>query len=159
MRGFRIYQRFVEIYLDNGSPLRLFFERDSGKVYCRDKIGSIANIKHTGIFIGSDSHGISYFMHNHVDDSHPTIVTLQEFSKGNTIHLYKVPTIDARTVIENGLNEVIKGERYNALDYNCQSFVNIVCEGMRKSEDVAKLTSQMFVWALIIVGGVAAFRN
>jgi hypothetical protein len=159
MKNFYVYQNCVDIVRTDGAILRIFFNENSGKAYFRYKIGSLSKVKHTGIFIGTDVRGNSYFMHNHHQTGRLAIVLQQEFSKNRELFLFKIPEMEVAAVIENGLKEVARGERYDVLNYNCQTFVNVAFIRVRKSEDVSRIVGQIFFWTILVVGTVAIVKS
>ena len=159
MKKFYLTNSFVRIHLEDGRIQVIYFNQDSGKVYYRLKIDTISEVKHTGIYLGVDDYGNHYFIHNHYHVGRPCVVSLQDFSKGHTIHEYvHTPTNAPLTIIQKGLEEVVRGELYHSINYNCQTLINIACINKRKSEDVDKWISRVFVGGLIVLG-IAAFSG
>ena len=159
MKQFYLYKTYVDIIQLDGSTLKIFFNENSGKVFFRYKIGSLLKVKHTGIFIGVDILGNGYFMHNHYINGRPTIVTQIEFAKGQQLFISSSPSINYYQIIENGMNEIIRGESYNSVDYNCQTFVNTVCNHVRKSEDVERIAEGVFFSLVAAITVVAVIKS
>lgn len=159
MKKFYLTNSFVRIHLEDGRIQVIYFNQDSGKVYYRLKIDTISEVKHTGIYLGTDDYGTHYFIHNHYHVGRPCVVTAKDFSKGHQIHEYSHTSLnDSLTVIQKGLEEVIRGETYHSVSYNCQTLINLACNNKRQSEDVDKWVGRL-VFAGLIALGVAAFSG
>jgi len=147
----------VDVYLDNGQTLTIFFNENSGKAFYRYKIDTISNVKHPGIFIGIDARGVGYFIHNHYQVGRACLVQKQDFDLGKPIHHYSEKCSNApRTVIGKAFQHVMRGESYHFISYNCQTMVNDACSNQRKSQDVEKWAGGLAVTALaaIFLGAV-----
>lgn len=158
MKNYTLYQNCVDIIESNGTTKRIYFNENSGKVYFRDKIGSLIGIKHPGIFLGVDSYGTEYFLHNHYQFGTACLVTGNEFKQGMPIGLYKLKyTNPPLRVIQIALDELKRKERYHVVNYNCQDYVNLATNNQRKSESIEKIASNLFVGTLLFVGLSIAF--
>lgn len=153
MKNYKLNQNCVDIIENNGTIKRIFFNINSGKVYFRYKIGSILGIKHPGIFLGVDVHGVEYFLHNHYLLGTATLVTGDDFRQGMPIHLYELKyTNPPLTVIKIGLNEAIRKEPYHVINYNCQDYVNLASNNQRKSESIEKISTNVLIGAMFFIG-------
>lgn len=153
MKNYKLYQNYVDIVENNGTFKRIFFNENSGKVYFRNKIGSLIGIKHPGIFLGVDLYGTEYFLHNHYQLGTACLVTGDDFKQGMLIGLYELKyTNPPSRVIEIALNEAIRKEKYHVVNYNCQDYVNLATNNQRKSESIQKITSNLFFGTLLFVG-------
>ncbi|MBL7821229.1 MAG: hypothetical protein JNL65_11490 [Saprospiraceae bacterium] len=140
MKYFNLHQNCVEIVQDEGSIFTIYFNERSGKVYFRYKIEAIYKIKHPGIYLGTDKFGNGYFLHNHPHYGKAHIVSEKEFSKDSQIYFYSEKcSNNPIEVIEIGLNEVLRGECYKPITWNCQTYANTACHNQRSSEDVGKV--------------------
>ncbi|MCC6721483.1 MAG: hypothetical protein IT243_04720 [Bacteroidia bacterium] len=158
MRNFYLYNNRVEIVKNDGSVFTIYFNGNSGKVYFRYKIGTFSNVKHSGIFLGVDTWGTGYFLHNHYHFGKAHITTETEFKKGQPIHIYNEMCSNAPLkVIEIGLNEILRGESYKPITYNCQTYTNTACHNKRKSYDAEKWLGGIALASLafIFIGAVA----
>ncbi len=156
MRNFYLYNNRVEIIKNDGSIFTIYFNENSGKVYFRYKIGTISKVKHPGVFLGVDAWGNGYFLHNHYHYGKAHITTETEFKKGMPIYNEKCSNAPLR-VIEIGLNEMLRGETYKPITYNCQTYTNTACHSQRKSEDAEKWAGRIFVGSLVLLGLGLAF--
>lgn len=158
MRTYELHNNRVEIVNNNGSVFTIYFNENSGKVYFRYKIGTVSQIKHPGIFLGVDANGIGYFLHNHYHYGKAHITTEKEFAQGMPLYIYneKCSNTPLR-VIEIGLNEMLRGENYKPVSYNCQTFTNSACHNTRKSEDADKWIGRVLVGSLLFLGLTAVF--
>lgn len=153
MRNFYLYNNRVEIVKNDGSIFTIYFNENSGKVYFRYKIGTISKIKHPGIFLGVDTWGNGYFLHNHYHYGKAVIVTEREFTQNKPIYIYNEKCSNSPLkVIEIGLNEMLRGESYKPITYNCQTYTNTACHNQRKSEDAEKWIGRVFLGSLALLG-------
>ena len=153
MRHFTLYQNGVDIIQNDGTVIRILFDTNSGKVYWRYKIPNLVGTKHSGIYLGTDLHGIEYFLHNHYHVGNACLVTAKEFSEGLTLAIYDEKcTNPPLTVIQIGLNKAMKKESYHVLNYNCQGYTNEACHNHRVSEDVGKWKERLFFGSLFVFG-------
>ncbi len=153
MRSFYLTNDTLFIYMTNGSTLVIFLNENSGKVYYRFKIDTVSQVRHTGIYLGADGLGTQYVMHNHYENGRPCIVSLKGFTKGKDFYEYSINRLNSSLqVVEIGLNEILRGERYDSVNYNCQTFVNIACINKRKSDDVDKWIGRIVVGSLLFFG-------
>lgn len=158
MRTYELHNNRVEIVNNNGSVFTIYFNENSGKVYFRYKIGTVSQIKHPGIFLGVDANGIGYFLHNHYHYGKAHITTEKEFAQGMPLYIYnKKCSNTPLRVIEIGLNEMLRGENYKPVSYNCQTFTNSACHNTRKSEDADKWIGRVLVGSLLFFGLTAVF--
>lgn len=153
MTNYRLYGNHVDIIMSNGRIFTVYFTPDSGKVYYRSKIGTLSDVKHTGIYLGVDSSRKRYFMHNHYLTKQPSIVSEHEFSQGLPLFLYEGESINTpKKTIELGLEQIFKAEPYSWHSYNCQSFVNKARNNQSSSEDVDKWAKGIGVTLLLVLG-------
>lgn len=158
MRTYKLLSNRVEIINNNGSVLTIFFNENSGKVYFRYKIGTISQIKHPGIFLGVDVNGIGYFLHNHYHYGKAHITTEKEFTQGMALYVYNEKCSNPPLkVIEIGLNEMLRGESYKPVTYNCQTYTNTACHNTPISEDADKWVGRVLISSLLILGISAVF--
>jgi hypothetical protein len=150
MKSFYLTNSTLYIYMSNGATLTIFLNETSGKVYYRFKIDTVSQVKHTGIYLGVDRLGTHYMMHNHYENGRPCIVTLEGFTKGRDFYEYPIsPENSTLKVIEIGLNEILRGERFDSVNYNCQTFVNLACINKRKSDDVDTWVGRVILGSLL----------
>lgn len=161
MKNYYLYHDHVDIVKNNGSIFTIYFNQNSGKVYFRYKIGAWSHIKHAGIFLGFDSNGIGYFLHNHYHYGKAHITTESGFRQGKPIYIYEEKCSNAPLkVIEIGLNEILRGERFKPLSYNCQTYTSTACHNQRRSEDADRLVGNIVFGTLALVFiGVALNNN
>jgi len=139
----------VRLDLLGGWTLWVSLDEHSGKVVTRPKVGTITNIQHPGIWLGTNFHtGETLIMHNHYKIGAPYISSFHEYSQNQVVSWRNDTCINhPNTVIQVGLNRIISGEPYNLVNNNCQVFTNIACHNRRNSEDVTR-------WAKNILGVV-----
>lgn len=160
MKNYKLHQNCVDIIGNNGTIKRIFFNLNSGKVYFRYKIGSKLGIKHPGIFLGIDVHGVEYFLHNHYLLGTASLVTGDDFRQSMPIALYQLNyTNPPLMVIKIGLDEVLRKEPYKVVNYNCQDYVNLATNNKRKSESIEKITTNVVVGTMLFLGFSLFFDN
>lgn len=158
MKNFYLYNNRVEIVKNDGSIFTIYFNENSGKVYYRYKVGTISQVKHPGIFLGVDAWGTGYFLHNHYHYGKAHITTEAEFKNGMPIYIYNEKCSNTPLkVIEIGLNEILRGEHYKPITYNCQTYTNTACHNKRTSYDAEKWVGGIALasLALLLIGAVA----
>lgn len=139
---------YVTLEYDNNHTATVLLNEHSGKPLWRYKIDTISKVKHTGIYLGVDYYtGEPYVVHNHYKlFGTAGISTLALFESGMQSYWIDGQTKnDWMTIVSKSLREVIREEPYKVRRYNCQTLVNIVCNNVRRSEDVEK-------WAGIALG-------
>lgn len=160
MRTYKVHNNRTEIINNNGSVFTIYFNQNSGKVYYRYKVGTLSNIKHPGIFLGVDLNGTGYFLHNHYHYGKAHITTEKEFVQGMPLYIYNEKCSNSPLkVIEIGLNEMLRGESYKPVSYNCQTYTNTACHNQRKSEDADKWLGRVAVGLFVFVGLSLIFGN
>lgn len=160
MINYTVYENKVDVLLDNGRTLSIYFNKNSGKAYYRNKIDTISNVKHPGIFIGTDRYNNEYFIHNHYQIGKASLVVRSLFDKGMPIYLYKEKCSNQPLVIiHKAFQHLAKGERYNFISYNCQTLVHDACDNQRKSPDVEKWAGGIAATAVIALLLSAAFSD
>lgn len=82
IKNFTLTPQWLEFTDAEGSQRRLYRNQNSGRIFFRFKMGTLADIRHPGIYLGHDNRGSNYFMHNHYQSGYPSIVTEQEFAQG-----------------------------------------------------------------------------
>ncbi len=148
---YNVYAGLVDLVYSDGFHLIIYLNKDSGKVYYRSKINTISDVKHHGIYLGRDASGINYFMHNHYLDGKPTIVTEIGFSKGmNIFQSIGYSANPPLTIVKNALESIVRGESYDSVKYNCQSFTSEATNNVRYSPDVEKWKGLAFLGVLAI---------
>lgn len=155
MKNFYLYNDKVEIVKNDGNIFTIYFNENSGKVYYRYKIGTVSQVKHPGVFLGVDTYGTGYFLHNHYNYGKAYIDTQKEFGKGMPLYIYNEKCSNTPLkVIEIGLIEILRGERYKPITYNCQTFTNTACHNKRKSADAGKWVGGILLsgLALLVLG-------
>ena len=158
MNNYYLYKNRVEIVKNDGNIFTLYFNENSGKVYFRYKIGTVSQVKHPGIFLGVGAYGVGYFLHNHYHFGKAHIVSESEFKKGMPLYIYNEKCSNTSLkVIEIGLNEMLRGESYNPITYNCQTFTNTACHNKRKSDDAEKWVGGIVLGSLLLLGLSVAF--
>jgi len=153
MKHFYLYSDRVEIIISNGNKHIVYFNEYSGRIYYRHKINTISNVRHPGIFLGTDRNKQRWYFHNHFENGHPVIEIEQGFSKGQKLYVDERQSSLGRLVtIENALNEVLDRKAYDWLDNNCQSFVNRICFNQNRSEAIENWTAGILTGLLLIAG-------
>jgi hypothetical protein len=98
-------------------------------------------------------------MHNHYENGRPSIVPESKFTKNQPIYLMQEAYINSPIqIITNGLQQVLAGESYSWINYNCQSYVNRATNNSHASEAVEKWAGGI-AFSLLLLIGAKAFSN
>lgn len=139
-------QDLLQLFLSNGRQIFVRLDNNSGRIVWRFKIGSLFNVHHTGIWLGTDyDTGEIYIIHNHHQHGAAHIAGFSEFSAGKEVYWKKGECANSpSTVIAVGLDNVIAGKPYEAVTNNCQTLTNTACYNKPVSEDVNRLAGAAF---------------
>src|SRR5580698_2740051 len=122
---YTLFDDGVHLVLTTGKGLTVYFNAQSGQIHAVRKNNTSLSIQHTGIYLGSDWSGTTYYLHNHLKGRRPELVTQSEFAEGQEIFLYPgITTTHPSEIIHIGLEQLLAGKPYSLLTYNCQGFVN-----------------------------------
>lgn len=134
----------------NGHSVWVKLDADSGRIVTRLKRNTISNVQHPGIWLGCEyQSGTPLVIHNHYLQGGAHISTFDAYAVGQNVNwIDGVCRNDWQTVLKIGLNHVISGKQYRALDYNCQTFTNTACHNQSRSESVE-------MWGKIALGVLA----
>jgi hypothetical protein len=159
MKNYNLYSNRAELLFYDGSLLVIYFTGDTGKCFFRYKINTISEVKHPGIVLGIDSNGKRWFMHNHYENKRPVIVMESDFAKGQPIFL-STDCIAGNylKVVDSALAQIVNGQPYSWLNYNCQSFVNISFKNQNRSEDVEKWGIRILA-SLFVIASIKALNS
>ena len=158
MKKFYIFNDHVNIVKNDGTIFTIYFNENSGKVYYRYKIGTLSEVKHPGIYLGQDIYGVAYFLHNHYHYGKACITTQNEFAQGLQLYIYnEVCSNPPLKVIEIALNEILRGESYKPITYNCQTYTNSACHNQRSSYDAERWVGGLVFGglALLLISAIA----
>ncbi len=161
MTDYRVIRDLLVIYFTDRDPIKLFLNDSSGQIYYRYKIDAVFNsIPHPAIYIGNDSEGKHYFIHNHINAGTAVLVTEQEFTQGQP-YFYdnRSCTNSLDQVLYSALNQATSKEPYHFKVYNCQTLTNIACTNTRKSETVEKILSNIAIVAFAFFAGKALLSS
>jgi|GEM_PF-1438647 len=153
LKNYFLYNDHAELELTDGNYLTIYFDESSGTILWRYKVGTLINTAHPGIRFGKDTNGNQYYMHNHYETGKPAIVSESVFAKGQPLYSATGPVVNTRMeIIRKGLDQVMSGEPYSAVNYNCQSFVNRASNNINISETVQKVVGGIALGALVFAG-------
>ncbi|MBK8427621.1 MAG: hypothetical protein IPL27_17340 [Lewinellaceae bacterium] len=102
---------------------------------------TVSNVNHPGIYVGVDVYSNEVFiLHNHYRIFKTAGVSpYQEYAAGQEVHWdNRICVNDKLLVLQKGLEQAVRRERYHWLTNNCQVTVNDACNNQRASEDVGK---------------------
>lgn len=123
--NFEMQQDCVNLFLPNGETLIIYFTEDTGKIFYRDKIGTISKVKHPGICLGNDANGVRFFVHNHYEVGSASVASKSSFGKGMILtESNEQCSNETLQRIYIALDQVIRSKRYHALSNNCQTLKN-----------------------------------
>lgn len=131
----------LELSFSNRETKLIRLTEDSGRIVTRKKVGTISNLNHPGINVGNEIGTNEIFiLHNHYKIFKTAGVSpYSEYAAGEKVNWdNRVCVNNKMLVLQNGLDQAIKREKYHWLTNNCQITVNDACNNKRTSEDVAK---------------------
>jgi hypothetical protein len=145
----------LAVVVNTGSEIiNVYFSENSGKICTRGKIDTLTDVLHPGIVIGKDKTGREWIAHNHYAHGKPMFEILDGYCKGRTVEWdNRIVNYSPKEIVKRAIAEQLKGKSYNAITYNCQTFVNIVVQNKPSSEAIDKLSdSGLFIGT--ILGGI-----
>ena len=89
LKNYFLYEDRIDLVMTDDTQHPIYFNELSGKVYYRYKIGTLSDVKHPGIYLGTDINGNNYYMHNHYQTGKPAIVNETELTQKQPIYLYE----------------------------------------------------------------------
>lgn len=146
------YQNQLTLFFSDGTTNYIRLDENSGRIITRKKVG-YPMIDHPGILLGTDmSLKTCFVLHNHYAIFGTAgISNFAEYAMGEKVFFdNRLCANSPLQIIENGLNQVLRGERYKPLSYNCQTTTNEACHNRRFSDDADK-------WVGGLALGAAAF--
>ena len=150
----------LHLQFENGDRLEVRITAESGRVVNRPKVNSLTGIKHPGIVIGNTLDGRRVMAHNHRKVGRPSIAYYRQYAQGKeVIWDNRKCTRSKMGILQSALDQIMEGRTYSAPNYNCQTFVNIACRRVVKSESVSNakaalgMLAGLFLVAMILKGG------
>ena len=132
--------------------VEIYFSIDSGRVVTRSKIDTVTQVYHPGIILGDDIFGQTWVVHNHYSNKRPICEPMEKYALGQEMYWDDRPVKYGRVeIVERAINEALAGKKYLAVNYNCQTFVNLVVANDHTSEAVDKI-SNMAMGAGAVMG-------
>lgn len=121
--------------------VEIYYDVDSGKVATREKIDTITQVYHPCIILGRDGDGYLWVAHNHIDRGRPIFERLNSYSLGQKVIFdNRQVNYTPSQIVQRAIDEVLKGKKYQTVNYNCQTFVNLIVADNHSSEAVDKLS-------------------
>lgn len=111
-------------------------------------------IKHYGVFLGLCEHGLAWVIHNSFEDGRVCITTLENFAAGHDVFVEREPVPGTEAEIVQRARALC-GRKYDLVDFNCETFANLVTEGRGYSRQVA--TALGVGIGLALLGGIVAW--
>jgi hypothetical protein len=135
----------IAMFLSESELVNIYFTIDSGRVATRSKIDTLTKVLHPCVVLGNDRYGQTWVAHNHIDNKRPIFETLDSYSLGQKVYWHDRQTIYTNMqIVDRAIEEVLAGQRYHPLNYNCQTFVNMITGDNHRSESVEDLSD----WAI-----------
>lgn len=140
----------LQLFFNDGKEIWVRLDERSGKIVQRLKVGTLTDVIHPSVWLGTDYNtGEIYILHNHYRQGSAYIATFSDYASGQQVSWKQGKTLNnPRVIIQKALDLIISGRRYDKVNYNCQTFVNIACNNKVASEDVNKwvgITATFFV--------------
>ncbi len=139
------------INYENGTTSSILLDNNSGRGIFRDKIDSLVNVKHTGIYVGTDTNTKqAIVIHNHYNYGSAYVTDILDFARNKNVSWLTTGCENTPLqVITKALHHVQSGERYKPKSYNCQTLVNSACNNKRYSEDASRIATGVFCAVVI----------
>lgn len=131
----------LELSFSNGVRKLIRLTKDSGRIVTRKKVDTVSNVNHPGIYVGVDVHSNeASILHNHYRIFKTAGVSpFGEYASGEKVRWdNRICVNNKMQVLQKGLDQAIRREKYHWLTNNCQVTVNDACSNQRTSEDVGK---------------------
>lgn len=140
---YKTQTRDIVVTLSTSEGLvEIYNDINSGRVATREKIDTITKVFHPCIIIGKDGNGHLWVAHNHIDRGRPIFERLDSYSLGQKVIFDKRPVnYTPYQIVKRAIAEVQKGKKYHAINYNCQTFVNLIVADNHSSEAIDKLAN------------------
>ena len=123
---------------------------DSGKVLTREKKDPRSGVLHPGVIIGIDKYNRLWVAHNHIDNKVPTFDLCEKYLAGEKMLFDNRPVkFSPSEIVKRAILEVSLGKKYNGVNYNCQTFINLVVRNEHTSEAVEKITNSIMIIGVI----------
>lgn len=120
--------------------IEIYSDINTGRVATREKIDTITKVFHPCIIIGKDGNGNLWVAHNHIDRGGPIFERLDSYSLGQKVIFdNRQVNYTPSQIVQRAIAEVQKGKKYHPVNYNCQTFVNLIVANKHASEAVDKL--------------------
>lgn len=145
------YKKIVTTLATRNELLEIYECVNSGKVITREKIDTITKVFHPSVIIGEDIYGRIWVVHNHYLNKSPMFELCESFLQGKDL-LWDSRTVEYNRdeIVERAIAEVRFGKKYNSVNYNCQTFVNLVVRNEHKSEAVDKISDDTMALGSIL---------
>jgi hypothetical protein len=132
----------------------------SGAVITRSKIDTLTGVFHPGIIVGEDIYGRVWVAHNHYKNKKPMFDTRENYLDGEQLIWDDRDTFYSKEhIVQRTIAEVRKGQSYQRINYNCQTFVNLIVRNEHRSESVDKLSNgAMWLGIILVILGLI-FKN
>lgn len=160
--SFHLDNNFAVLYGAKGNPIKVYFNKDSGKIVTRKKTNKLSSVQHPGIYLGKTHNGTIIILHNHYKVGHPSAATLQQYAQGEkVIWDNRKCNVGWFEIVASALRQIKERRHYHLTNYNCQHFVNIACIRKQKSESVDNFAAGLGVAAsiLLLVGLAGAISR
>lgn len=145
-----LYSTCVDLQYSNGQLIRVYFSNRTGLIIKRPKRHLVLKhfIDHKGMVLGNLYNGVEIVLHNHLDAKTAIVTNINDFEQGiKSTTDNKICSNDLGTQIQIALNDVLIKRPYDALEYNCQTYVNRACSNSNASDDAGRV----FVGALTTI--------
>lgn len=155
MNNYLLSQPIKNFYDLRGNHFSLYEHEHSGKVIYRKMINSITGSDHYGVVLGVDQNGTYWIAHFHQDDSKPSIVSYQWFSRGLECKIDSdyTPAFSTAQIVYRAFAARDYGWSYDLTSWNCQHYATWLATDVAYSKDVervAKTSAGIGVGALLL---------
>jgi hypothetical protein len=119
---YEISEEAVELFCNTGKSRTVYYNENTGNVYYRVKFINGSDAWHPGLYIGRDSLGIDYYIHNNLKTGVAEVVTKGEFSKGLEICSDSRKCLGTpHRIVRMALARVVVGKSYRFRYYSARN--------------------------------------
>jgi hypothetical protein len=152
--SYELYSNHLVLPCSNETKLCLSITANSGRVVTRRKIDTVIGVEHPGIELGIDQYGRRWIAHHHYKNSKPAIECEDIYADGNKIRYVTNPTYyNQSEILERALYYWWNVGEYKLINQNCQHFVNLIANGVHRSESMEEVSDMLAIGSVLTIFG------
>lgn len=152
--SYELYANHLVLPCSDQTKLCLSITANSGRIVTRKKIDTIIGVEHPGIELGVDQYGKRWIAHHHYKNVKPAIENEDVYADGNQIRYVTDSTYYSQSeILERALHYWWNVGEYRLINQNCQHFVNVVANGIHRSESMEEVSDMLAIGSLLTIFG------